>query len=189
ALGDALHLDERAARRGGPGDPLRGPLRRHLTGPPKRPTSLLLRCPRPPLCFAAPMTDTTDDLAWVKRVNSRWIVRQGLRESSAAYLDHLAATDPEKMMRSCRRARHLTHQSGSGEDPKPWFYAGLFSLATDEEASRFLAEHPFTLAALPRYAGKMPGYLCPDRVAQTTWEKVLRIRQGVTALDTWEREA
>lgn len=135
------------------------------------------------------MTDTTDDLAWVKRVNSRWIVRQGLRESSAAYLDHLAATDPEKMMRSCRRARHLTHQSGSGEDPKPWFYAGLFSLATDEEASRFLAEHPFTLAALPRYEGKMPGYLCPDRVAQTTWEKVLRIRQGVTELDAWEREA
>lgn len=133
------------------------------------------------------MTDTTDDLAWVRRVNSRWIVRQGLRESSAAYLDHLAATNEEKLMRSCRRARRLTNRFGSSEDPKPWFYAGLFSLASDEEASTFLADHPFTRAALPGPGGRVSGFFGPDSVAKTTWEKILRIRRGVRDLDTGEK--
>src|ERR1041384_2872948 len=43
------------------------------------------------------------------------------------------------------------------EDPKPWFYAGLFSLATVEEARRFLANHSFTLSAIPSLSTE----LCP----------------------------
>jgi len=127
-------------------------------------------------------TETTDDLAWARRVNSRWIVREGLRASAAAYLDHLASTDGERLLRSCRRARRLTDRFGSDEDPKPWFYAGLFSLATRDEVTRFLTEHPFTLAAIPGEEGAMPGFLAPDSVAKTTWEKILRIREGVTGL-------
>ncbi len=34
-------------------------------------------------------------------------------------------------------------------DPKPWFYSGLFSLATHDEARNFLADHLVTLAAVP----------------------------------------
>jgi hypothetical protein len=125
---------------------------------------------------------TADDPAWARRVNSRWIVREGLRASSAAYLDHLASTDPERLERSCRRARQLTDRFGSDEDPKPWFYAGLFSLATRDEVIRFLTEHPFTLAALPGEEAVVPGLLGPDSVAKKTWEKILRIREGVSGL-------
>lgn len=39
----------------------------------------------------------------------------------------------------------LVHGESGGLDPKPWFYAGLFSLATADEARRMLASHPLTL--------------------------------------------
>ena len=127
-------------------------------------------------------TDTTDDIAWARRVNSRWIVRQGLRASAAAYLDRLESIDPERLQRSCHRARRLTDRYGSAEDPKPWFYAGLFSLATREEADEFLTEHYFTLASLPGHEDEVPAFPGPDSVAASTWEKILRIREGVAGL-------
>lgn len=127
-------------------------------------------------------TDTTDDIAWARRVNARWIVREGLRASAAAYLDRLDSIGPERLQRSCHRARRLTDRYGSAEDPKPWFYAGLFSLATREEADEFLTEHHFTLASLPGHEEEVPAFLGPDSVAASTWEKILRIREGVAGL-------
>ncbi len=64
---------------------------------------------------------------------------KGLRKNAAFYLDHLARTDPARLHRSCRRVKLLADQFGHTEDPKPWFYAALFSLATIPEAKRFLA--------------------------------------------------
>lgn len=128
------------------------------------------------------MTDTNDDVAWVRRVNSRWIVREGLRGRAAAYLDFLAATDTGRLRRSCRRARRLTDHFGDDEDPKPWFYAGLFSLASGEEAAGFLTEHPFTFAALAGHEEAARKFFGPDVVAKTTWRKILRIREGLREL-------
>jgi hypothetical protein len=127
-------------------------------------------------------TDTPDDIAWARQVNARWIVREGLRASAAAYLDRLDSIDPERGQRSCRRARCLTDRYGIAEDPKPWFYAGLFSLATREEADKFLTEHHFTLASLPGHEDEVPAFPGPGSVAASTREKILRIREGVAGL-------
>ena len=126
--------------------------------------------------------DATEDIDWARRVNARWIVREGLRASASGYLDLLASIDPERLSRSCRRARGLTGRFGSTEDPKPWFYAGLFSLATKDEVKHFLTQHHFTLATLPGHEDAVPGFLCSDSVATPTWEKIVRIREGVAAL-------
>ena len=127
-------------------------------------------------------TDTTDDIAWARRVNAQWIVREGLRASAAAYLDRLASIDPERLQRSCCRARRLTDRYGTSEDTKPWFYAGLFSLASGDEVRHFLTEHHFTLATLPGHEDELPAFLGPDSVATSTWEKILHIREGVAGL-------
>lgn len=126
--------------------------------------------------------NSSDDILWARRVNARWIVREGLRESAAAYLDYLEATDPERLRRSCWRARRLNVLSGMTEDPKPWFYAGLFSLASAAELARFLSSCPFTLACLPAQAQAVPGSLEPESVGRATWETVLRIRAALAEL-------
>jgi hypothetical protein len=122
-----------------------------------------------------------DDIGWVRHVNGRWIVRESLRADASAYLDHLAAKDPGRLTESCRRARVLavTHP---GEDPKPWFYSGLFSLATQEEAARFLKGHDFTIACIPRLAGGGLGTLQVDEVRPDTAGKIRRVRAALEAM-------
>src|SRR5690606_36718149 len=64
---------------------------------------------------------------------------------------HMAATDPERLARSCEIAVDVVHQHhhrGSLTDPKPLFYAGLFALAGPSEIDRFLSEHDFTRAVV-----------------------------------------
>ena len=60
------------------------------------------------------------------------------------------------------------------EDPKPWFYAGLFSLATPEEAERFAGTHWLTSSAIaeeqdPRLTAESPELI----------EKLGRIREAL----------
>ncbi len=107
---------------------------------------------------AAPCSDRKnhgfpeDDCAlesWVRKVNDRWLVHSGLQESAREYLDHLAATDRARLMDSVRIVRELFRSLGATEDPKPRFYAGVFSLATPEEAKRYLDGHLFTLSLIP----------------------------------------
>lgn len=128
------------------------------------------------------MADTDKDyVAWAKRVNGRWIVHQGLDERAQDYMDHLEETDPKRLERSCRLAHQLVRQAGP-EDPKPWFYAGLFSLATVEEATKFFASHWFTLSAIPHLAER----LCPPAptasIGQAAHDKLGRIRQALVGL-------
>lgn len=80
----------------------------------------------------------------VHRINERWIVHGGLRSNARDYLAHLEAVDLERMHRSCGMAMRVVRERRELEDPKPLFYAGLFSLATEEEAERFLAGHVLT---------------------------------------------
>jgi hypothetical protein len=123
-----------------------------------------------------------DDIAWVRHVNGRWIVRESLRGDALAWIDHLSVVDPARLHEVCRRARLLT-TSQSGEDPKPWFYAGLFSLATREEASQFLKGHDFTIACIPRLADARLGSLKVDEVRPDTAEKIRRVRAALEALE------
>lgn len=128
------------------------------------------------------MNTPDDDIDWVRHVNGRWIVRESLREDASAFLDSLSATDPDRLRESCRRARSLT-SAHPGEDPKPWFYAGLFSLATEAEAARFLKGHDFTIACIPRIAR---GGLCALRIGEVrpdTADKIQRVRAALESLD------
>ena len=123
-----------------------------------------------------------DDIDWVRHVNGRWLVRSTFRADAKAYLDHLASTDPDRLRISCGRARRLA-RSHRDEDPKPWFYAGLFSLATPEEARRHLRGHDFTIACIPGLADTELGSFHQGNVGVATWEKIARIRSAITALD------
>lgn len=130
----------------------------------------------------SPSPDGAEAVAWVRRVNGRWIVHEAMRGCAAGYLDHLEQTDPERLRRSCRIARHLAESQGVAEDPKPWFYAGLFSLATPDEARLYLADHAFTRSAIPALAETMPNVLSRETVSGETWAKIGRIRAAVAEI-------
>jgi hypothetical protein len=96
--------------------------------------------------------DISDPVAWVRKVNPVWRARHDLDQAAEAWLDHLARQDPRRLEACCTIAAVLTRGPGYGGDPKPWFYGGLFSLATREEAERFLADHRLTAAVIPALA-------------------------------------
>lgn len=122
-----------------------------------------------------------DDIAWVRQVNGRWIVRESLRDDAEAFLEHLDS-DPDRLREACRRARLLVERQ-RGRDPKPWFYAGLFSVASAEEARRFLGGHNFTLACLPSHAAVGLRGLRAEELREDTKEKTREIRNAVLDLE------
>ncbi len=85
---------------------------------------------------------------WARRINSRWIVRQDLRAHAAAYLLHLEANDPRRLSQSCRLAYEMLKLRSSLQDPKPWFYAGLFGVATPLEVAEYASDHSLLAAVL-----------------------------------------
>jgi hypothetical protein len=95
-----------------------------------------------------PLSDEGEmDLIKVQRVNQSWIVHGHLRDTAAAWIEHLRRNDPVRLEKSCWLALFLTRYKKSVlRDPKPLFYAGLFAFATREEVGWFLAEHPMTRA-------------------------------------------
>jgi len=125
--------------------------------------------------------ETPDQVAWVRRTNCRWIVRHGLGESAELYLDHLAKTDPQRLERSCRIAHQLARQVKQ-EDPKPWFYAGLFSLANVGEAKEFLTNRWFTISAIPALTAELGSTIPPGTMGAAAREKIQRIRKALSDL-------
>jgi len=124
-----------------------------------------------------------DDITWVRHVNGRWLVRDRLRADAAAFLDHLAAIDPERLREACHRARITSDRRARNEDPKPWFYSGLFSLATHAEAVRFLRGHDFTIACLPKLDKCDLNTLPSETLREETSDLLRRVREAITALD------
>jgi len=123
-----------------------------------------------------------DYLAWVHRVNDRWLVHQGLNTTTRDYLHYLQATDPARLQKVCRVAWALVGQGGLKEDPKPLFYGGLFSLATPEEAGQFLADHLFTLLASPAGDGKPFEALAKEfAISEATYRKAVEMRRRIAA--------
>jgi hypothetical protein len=120
-----------------------------------------------------------DHVAWARKINGRWIVHNQLNRTASAYMKQLEETDPERLMRSCRIAHRLVHALEPTEDPKPWFYGGLFSLATRPEAARFLAEHPLLASVVPalQSAEALPPGV--DSVSETTRHKMDRLRDAL----------
>lgn len=123
-----------------------------------------------------------DPVEWVRRVNRRWIVRQGLADAAEAWLDHLQEKPDPRLRQVCENARSLVLAGNRLEDPKPWFYAGLFSLATATEARHFLGEHHFTAAALPVLASDPVLEEWIRQLAPPGRDLLRRLRLGIAGL-------
>jgi hypothetical protein len=132
--------------------------------------------------MASIRSEVLDDIGWARRVNARWVVRHGLKECADAYLNQLESTEPERHAGSCKRARLLVRKCLPGEDPKPWFYAGLFSLATLPEAKQFLSDHWFTAACIPSVAATVAKGSAPEQIRTDTRTKIERIREALKSL-------
>jgi hypothetical protein len=97
--------------------------------------------------------DSMSPVDWVKRVNRSWIVRHGLAERAEEWLAHLERRNDVRLETACQTARAMCGVRDRSEDPKPWFYAGVFSPATADEAKQFLANHRLTPASVPAMWG------------------------------------
>ena len=126
--------------------------------------------------------DTSNLPAWARRVNSGWLVRGGLDATTDAWLDLLEQTDPTRLLASCEIARALCRGPDHTIDPKPWFYAGLFSLATYQEARRFLTAHRFTAAAIPALAQDETLNQWAATLSPASRELLARVREAVRHL-------
>lgn len=125
---------------------------------------------------------SVDHVAWARRANSRWIVHHGLSAHARAYLDHLERTDPERLARSCHSAYVLAHERPPEEDPKPWFYSGLFSLATAAEVQQYLASHWLVRMVLMGDARQLAQNPAGQAISEPTLRKILAVRQAVSRL-------
>jgi hypothetical protein len=95
------------------------------------------------------LRDAIGPVDWVRRVNRTWIVRNGLSERAEEWLTYLEQTGGARLEKSCELAQAMSRLRDRSEDPKPWFYAGLFSMVTADEARQFLANHRLTPASAP----------------------------------------
>jgi hypothetical protein len=125
---------------------------------------------------------TLPPLDWVHRVNRSWLVQGNLNEHAAEWLEYLAARGDDRLERSCETARAMCDLRDPLEDPKPWFYAGLFSLATAPEARRFLAGHRTTTATLPAMEEDEQVKLWIAKVGPETRDLLDRLRHGLARL-------
>ena len=101
--------------------------------------------PLPPVRSSIAMNPDVDPVAKARRINRTWLTQGALAENTARYLDHLAAARPSDLPKVCRLAiEGAVTASDQGQDPKPPFYANLFSTATKAERDTFLKDHFFT---------------------------------------------
>lgn len=118
-------------------------------------------------------------IEWAARINRRWIVHHGLGKRAEGWIDHLTKSDPVRLQKSCETARLMIREWSECGDPKPWFYAGLFSTATEEEAKEYLAGHRLTTAAVPAMASNPEVTEWVDSLGAETCDLLRRLRSGL----------
>lgn len=116
---------------------------------------------------------------WVKRINRSWIVHNNLNDQAEAWVNYLAEKEDARLRSSCEIARAMCDLREPLDDPKPWFYAGLFHLATAEEARRFLDTHRVTKATVPTMEKDEGVLLWIARVSPETRELLERMRRAL----------
>ena len=121
---------------------------------------------------------------WANRVNQTWIVHNNLNNSADDWMKYLHEMNDGRLVRSCEIARYMCRRRGPYDDPKPWFYAGLFHLATVKEAVRFLPNHRVTRSTVPAMKNDEEVRLWLDRINPET--KVLLDRLEI-ALEEKDR--
>jgi hypothetical protein len=126
--------------------------------------------------------EISSPVEWARRVNRSWLVRSNLNEHTEAWLDHLASLDDGRLEKSCGLARAMCEYRQHEDDPKPWFYAGIFHFATAAEARRFIDTHRVTKATVPAMAHDPEVRLWCDRIGPETRELLARLREGLARL-------
>lgn len=116
---------------------------------------------------------------WARRVNHTWIVHGGLDRHAEEWIEHLAWLADGRLERSCAAAKAMCEMRQPLDDPKPWFYAGLFSLATPGEARGLLADHRVTRACVPSLAGDEEVRCWESEAGPETLELLGRLREGL----------
>lgn len=115
-------------------------------------------------------------------MNERWIVHSNLKNSAEDWLRHLAALGDGRLLPSCEIARAMCSTRDGLDDPKPWFYAGLFHLATAAEAQEFLSGHRVTRATIPSMAADDELGLWLDRITPETRALVDRLKAALAEI-------
>lgn len=126
---------------------------------------------------------------WAGRINRRWIVHHGLGQRADDWMAHLATTDVKRLKKSCEIARGMIRRWAQVGDPKPWFYSGLFSTATAEEAKIFLAGHRLTTATVPAMAEDEEVKRWADSLCSETRDLLQRLRAGLQSARESRRAA
>lgn len=82
---------------------------------------------------------------YAKRINRTWFVNGWLAETAERYMTYLAENQPDVLEEVCEHAVAAAKTaSHEGRDPKPNFYATLFSRATPNEQDIYLKDHIWT---------------------------------------------
>lgn len=123
--------------------------------------------------------EISSPIEWATRVNRSWLVRSNLNDHTEAWLHYLADLGDGRLLKSCEIARALCDCRQPYDDPKPWFYTGIFQLATAAEARRFLDTHRVTKAMVPAMADDPDVRLWIERVGPETRELLVRLYQGL----------
>ena len=123
--------------------------------------------------------DDLDPIEWAKLVNRTWIVHNNLNNSAQDWMDYLTELNDGRLVPSCEIARAMCKFRDPLDDPKPWFYAGLFHLATAEEARRFLPNHRVTRATIPTMVDDEAVLLWLDRINPETRALLDRLRAAI----------
>lgn len=116
---------------------------------------------------------------WARRVNRSWLVRSNLNDHADAWLSYLELLNDGRLLKSCEIARAMCQLRPSDGDPKPWFYVGLFQLATASEAKRFLETHRVTKALVPAMENDPDVLLWLERVGPETVELLQCLKKGL----------
>jgi hypothetical protein len=113
---------------------------------------------------------------WAKRINRSWIVHNNLNDQAEAWIIYLAGSGDPRLEISCEAAQTMCDRREPLDDPKPWFYAGLFHLATPEEARRFLDVHRVTKATVSSMSDDESVQLWINRISPETRDLLERLR-------------
>lgn len=109
---------------------------------------------------------TIDYPSWAQRANARWLVHGGLGTCAAAFMARMELQDRNRLIHACRNAYLMVWQRDCREDPKLYFYGGLFSLATREEIEEFLSGESLGQLMLELRSGrKSPAKALPADIA------------------------
>ena len=116
---------------------------------------------------------------WVRRINRSWIVHNNLNDQADAWITYLAELGDGRLNTSCEIARNMCDLRDPLDDPKPWFYAGLFHLATVAEAKQFLDTHRVTKATVATMVDDESVNLWIARIRPETRELLNRLQQAL----------